>query len=295
MEVQDTEKSREIERIHRVFSKLHLEEVEAQKLLSALLKGDSKIPVSLSIKNSSSSSSLPLPNWIPENLKQYLSLSIPDEPEYTLDLSSIFMLSPLGMLNEEFNANTVLDVCSAPGGKSILTSLLLKPKTIWANEKSKERYFRLKENIQRLGLKNLIPLNFDARDLRDTSDFSANLVLIDAPCTGQSLLGKGFTNFSAFGNPQIKSISAIQRGILSAVKSKVKENGFLLYSTCTFSKEENEDNIKWFLKKNDNFETIEVDSLKNYQSNLTEEHCYRLYPHYKEGAGGFTCLLRKLN
>ena len=84
-----------------------------------------------------------------------------------------------------------------------------------------------------------------------------------------------------------------QRRILRAAQTVVKEEGFLAYMTCTYSLEENESNLEWFIKHYPAFEAVSVETLSRYQSSHSPLPCYRMYPQHGEGPGAFTVLLQK--
>ena len=120
-----------------------------------------------------------------------------------------------------------------------------------------------------------------------------DLILADAPCSGQSLLAKGIPNPGCFHPAATGGNAKRQRGILLAALQCLAPGGFLLYTTCTYAPEENERNVLYLLKRHPELETVSVPELEPFHSGLTEEACYRLMPFHGAGAGGFTCLLHK--
>lgn len=120
-----------------------------------------------------------------------------------------------------------------------------------------------------------------------------DLILADAPCSGQSLLAKGIPNPGCFHAAATGGNAKRQRGILLAALQCLVPGGFLLYTTCTYAPEENERNVLYLLKRHPELETVSVPELEPFHSGLTEEACYRLMPFHGAGAGGFTCLLHK--
>ena len=91
----------------------------------------------------------------------------------------------------------------------------------------------------------------------------------------------------------IQSNSKRQRRIIASSAATVANGGFLAYMTCTFSREENEEVLEWFLKVNPEFETVQVPALSTYQSPYTTLYSYRMWPFNGEGSGAFTALLQR--
>ncbi|HMO18372.1 MAG TPA: hypothetical protein PKA63_08675 [Oligoflexia bacterium] len=217
---------------------------------------------------------------------------------YPLDLSSVFMGSPLLYIRdiigkEKDSPTNSLDACASPGGKSVLLYCYLKPLFHIANEKNPKRIKALVSNFSRLNLKNACVTNNDARSIFHKMDGSFSLILLDAPCSGQALIGKGLANSSSLTPIAANSAASIQRSLLHKSANSVSPGGYLLYMTCTFSREENEKVIHSFLNTQKDFSAVEVPMLKEHQSHLADFSCYRLWPYEGLGAGGFTCLLQK--
>ncbi len=119
-----------------------------------------------------------------------------------------------------------------------------------------------------------------------------DVVVVDAPCTGQSLLAKGETAPGCFHPVQINKNANRQRRILANAAQAVAPEGYLAYMTCAYSPEENEDTIAWLLARFPQFQPVIVPALHLFQSHLTDLPCYRMMPQDGLGAGAFTCLLR---
>ncbi len=216
-----------------------------------------------------------------------------DSTFYSIDQSSLFMASPLFQISNKTNIS-ILDTCASPGGKSILACSILDYAKIVSNEKSHKRLQALRENFNRVQLQNSRITNYDIRDLTRNIDEKFDLVIVDGPCSGQALLGKGFDNFSSYSSMKIRISAEIQKKILIASLNFLKDNSYLLYSTCTYSVEENENIIKWLLKKFSYLKPQELPFLSAHRSNAEINFpCYKLFPSDGLGAGGFTCLLKK--
>ncbi|GEM_PF-4679047 len=195
---------------------------------------------------------------------------------YVLDKSSVYE----GLVFSEIKADTVLDFCASPGGKTFLAKKFLDPKLIVANEINQSRVKALISNLSRCALKDVIVTS------EKKIDSIFDLVIVDAPCSGQSLKQKD----NPFHPVIISGNKTRQRAILNEASKNV--GSYLAYMTCTFSVEENEKNIDWFLKNNPEFESIPVDTLEEFRSNLSENFCYRFFPP-KDGRGGFCSLLKR--
>ena len=154
----------------------------------------------------------------------------------------------VGIEAEPEPGNLVVDVCAAPGGKSCHVAELLKGTGhVDARDLTQEKVALIRENIDRLGLKNITAKAHDARiqdeSLIDENGFGkADIVLADLPCSGLGIIGKKpDIRFSA--SPEsIRELQQLQREILTTVTRYVKPGGKLIYSTCTLSREENEEN-----------------------------------------------------
>lgn len=217
---------------------------------------------------------------------------------YLLDTSSVFDLIALFTLQNRLKDPNVLDLCAAPGGKSILTWRWLKPKLLIANEVSQDRLRAMISNFSRCKISNarLCSISVDKLTARTPAAF--DLVLVDAPCSGQSLYAKGEKSPGAFNKLNIEKNAMRQRGILASAARAAKGGGFIVYSTCTYSREENEDVVTWFLKKFPDYTTVEIPSAESFRCRdqaYDGHYFYRLLPHQDFGAGGFTVLLQNQN
>lgn len=143
---------------------------------------------------------------------------------------------------------TVLDLCSAPGGKAThISELLNNTGRIEAYDIYKHKLLLIKSNADRLGITNLYCNEFDATIFNENLENVGDRVLIDVPCSGFGIIRKKPEIKWTKNKAQLKDIVEIQRAIMKNASKYVKLGGKLLYSTCTLNQEENEDNIKWFL------------------------------------------------
>lgn len=215
---------------------------------------------------------------------------------YCLDFSSVFAATPLLSLPQAaHSANSmplVVDMCAAPGGKSLFAWRALHPSFLLSNEVIGKRMGALVSNLQRCRVKPGAVLSLDSSVLAAALPQAADLVLVDAPCTGQSLLAKGEKAPGCFHPVTINKNANRQKRILANSAQLVAPQGWLLYMTCAYSLEENEQVSEWFLKRFPAFQPVAVPSLSAYQSPFTDLPCYRMFPHTGLGAGAFTILLQ---
>lgn len=184
----------------------------------------------------------------------------------------------------------VLDLCAAPGGKSTQIAAKLGGKgLLWSNEIVKSRSLILLSNIERMGIKNAVVSNCHPDKLCSKLGGYFDKILVDAPCSGEGMFRKNNEAQFEWSVEHVKSCAARQLMILNSAKEALKENGELLYSTCTFSVEENEGVITQFLKENPDFEI--ADSSVEF-GRPTLKYGRRIFP-MDGGEGHFAVKLRK--
>ena len=197
----------------------------------------------------------------------------------------------------------ILDLCASPGGKSTQAAAKIPDGILVSNEIIPSRCKTLTGNIERMGYKNVITTCTDAKKLASLFGEVFDLVIVDAPCSGEGMFRKDENAQTEWSIENVLRCAERQHEILDEIKSVLKIGGLLLYSTCTFSLEENEKNVDRFLSENKNFELISVDeNLKkftadgiNFDGCRTENisECRRFYPHLAKGEGQFFALMRK--
>jgi NOL1/NOP2/sun family putative RNA methylase len=189
----------------------------------------------------------------------------------------------------------VLDMCAAPGGKTILLSNKVKNGIVVSNEIDYKRNKILYSNIERLGLKNVLITNNDTNTLKNTFSNYFDLILLDAPCSGEGMFKKEEESVSQWSENLVISCQKRDIELINNAHNMLKTNGILIYSTCTFSQEENEDIINYLLE-NYNYEVIKP---KEFVFDITKpginlEYARRCYPYLSNGHGQFFCALKKL-
>jgi len=209
---------------------------------------------------------------------------------YCLDFSSIFAISTLLHLPQPMDR--VVDVCAAPGGKSVFAWVALTPQQLLCNEVIGKRQGPLIGNLKRCGVTRAIALGLDPQKLASLIPGTAQVVIVDAPCSGQSLLAKGSQVPGCFHPVTMNKNANRQKRILANSAQIVAPQGYLAYMTCTYAPAENEQVCEWFLSRFPDFQPAVVPHLAPFQSHLTALPCYRLWPDQGLGAGGFTALFQ---
>ncbi|MBB6051204.1 RsmB/NOP family class I SAM-dependent RNA methyltransferase [Armatimonas rosea] len=267
--------------------------------LAALEAGKSARPAVLWLGESVESpfESLPPPPWQPAFVEAMADGERPGRNPlhdqgayYCLDLSSVFEASALCGLP---SGGTVVDVCAAPGGKTIFAHRALAPERLIANEVIGKRLGPLTGNLRRCQ----VPAETRCADpsvLATELAGQARVVLVDAPCSGQSLLARGQDNPGAFHPVNVNSCANRQKRILAESVGLLAPGGFLLYSTCTYATEENEEVVAWLLSRFPELMAQELPSHAAHRSPHASFPSYRLWPDEGRGfgAGGFVALLQ---
>ncbi len=210
---------------------------------------------------------------------------------YVQEASSMFLEYIAKVLFQ--NANTVLDLCAAPGGKSSLLSQILPfDSLLVCNEVITSRALILRENIIKWGNSNVIVSNNVPKDFGKLSSFF-DVLVIDAPCSGEGMFRKNPKVAEEWSVQNVKINAKRQKDILQDSWNCLKNKGLLVYSTCTFNKEENEDNIAWIIE-NLGAKVLKID-VSQFDGIVETNYGYRFYPHKVKGEGFFISVLQKLD
>lgn len=143
----------------------------------------------------------------------------------------------------------IIDVCAAPGGKSLFMAEKFPQATVISRDLTEYKISLIKENVKRLGIKNIKTEVHDALINDESYKEKADIVIADLPCSGLGVIGKKPDILYRVKESDLENLAMLQRNILDVVQNYVKPGGILLYSTCTVNKKENEENTAWFLKK----------------------------------------------
>ncbi len=210
---------------------------------------------------------------------------------YLIDTSSL-LVSYYLPTNEH---DLVLDMCSAPGGKTI--SLLLQNQNknlhVIANDISYNRCLELSKNIERQGFGNVVVTNNDLTQIYKHYLNKFNAIILDAPCSGSAMFRKNEQAKKEWSINKVLKMQETQLSLLNIGLMMLKPGGYLMYSTCSFSKEENEDVILQTIEKFDDIEIVNIEAKKEYfKSDLLPEAIH-IFPNMYKGEGQFLCLLHK--
>lgn len=211
-------------------------------------------------------------------------------------------MAPVAAL-PEMQVERILDLCAAPGGKSLQAAkkCLAPGGVIVCNEPYPIRRKALMQNGERMGEKRLLVTGFDAAELPEAFSNAFDLVILDAPCSGEGMMRKDGEARERWSEDTVKSCAALQKKILKSAANALKSGGILLYSTCTWSLEENEEQILTFLCENEDFSLVapkkEVALCGKegfcLDGNDALKKTLRFYPHIAKGEGQFLAILKK--
>lgn len=162
------------------------------------------------------------------------------------DISSMLA----GMIASPGKDSTVIDVCAAPGGKSIFAALMMEGTGhVISRDVSEKKTEQIDENVQRLGLGNISVETADALEHYLADEEKADMLLADLPCSGLGIIGRKPDIKYNVSREKLDGIVRLQRDILDSVCSYVKHGGYLVYSTCTLNPKENEENVRYIMEK----------------------------------------------
>jgi len=214
---------------------------------------------------------------------------------YVQEASSMFLEQALKQTVDLSQPLNVLDLCAAPGGKSThLLTLLNRESLLVSNEAIRTRAITLSENIQKWGYPNAIVSNNDSKDFQHLKGFF-DLMLIDAPCSGEGLFRKDPEAIGEWSPENIHLCCGRQKRIVGDAWDALRENGILIYCTCTYNESENEDNLKW-LQDHKGIAFLKLTLEPSW--GVEEVHrgnviAYRFFPHRTKGEGFFISVMRK--
>ena len=187
----------------------------------------------------------------------------------------------------------VLDMCAAPGGKSCeIASRLTGEGVLIANDIEASRARILSENIERFGLDNTIVTNVDP--MRFTKQFqdAFDKIVLDAPCSGEGMFRKLEQAVDTWSEDKVLECAHIQKNLLKGAYDMLKQGGMVIYSTCTYSYEENEAMVHYAVDEL-GFELLPLSKSHGLCPGVDLDEVVRCYPHHYRGEGHFIALLRK--
>jgi 16S rRNA C967 or C1407 C5-methylase (RsmB/RsmF family)/NOL1/NOP2/fmu family ribosome biogenesis protein len=216
---------------------------------------------------------------------------------YVQEASSMFLEEALKQAVDLSQPIKILDLCAAPGGKStLIQSIISDSSLLVSNEVIKTRASILSENITKWGATNVVVTNNDPKDFQRLDGYF-DVIVVDAPCSGSGLFRKDPEAITEWSEQNVQLCHQRQQRILADVLPSLKEGGVLIYSTCSYSKDEDEDicdflindchlaSIKYLL--NPDWNVIETTSEKH------QAFGYRFYPNKLKGEGFFIAAFKK--
>jgi NOL1/NOP2/sun family putative RNA methylase len=216
---------------------------------------------------------------------------------YSQEASSMFLDHVICELNLNSSPIKALDMCAAPGGKSTLVNSALHSESLLvANEIIKSRVNILTTNLVRWGNSNVVVTNNDPSAFGRLPGYF-DLMVVDAPCSGSGMFHKDHSAIDEWSLANVKLCSERQQRILSQSLSALKTGGYLIYSTCSYSNEENEEIVDWLISEFE-MESVHIEVDESWGITVTESKVhkasgYRFYPHLLKGEGFFCAVLKK--
>ncbi len=189
----------------------------------------------------------------------------------------------------------ILDMCAAPGGKtSMLASIAGNNSVIVANEINTSRNKILQSNMERMGYDNVVITSYDSSKIASFWPSAFDIILVDAPCSGEGMFRKYPEAVSEWSVQNVINCARRQKEIVSNAYRCLKDGGVMIYSTCTYSPEENEEIVS-FLTNEYHMEILAPDNsiLKYSVQSLISDKARRFYPYVAYGEGQFLCILKK--
>lgn len=211
---------------------------------------------------------------------------------YVQDIGSMLVAE----IAEPREREQVIDVCAAPGGKSLhIADKLAGSGMVEARDLTEMKVSLIKENIERSGFTNVKAVQKDAEVLDEVSVQKADIVIADLPCSGLGVLGRKTDLKYKLTEQMAEELPELQKRILSKAKEYVKPGGRLVYSTCTVNKRENQDNVRWFLENNPDFTLAEFEHVlcEELKKEVKKDGCLQLLPGVHESDGFFIAKFQK--
>jgi 16S rRNA C967 or C1407 C5-methylase (RsmB/RsmF family)/NOL1/NOP2/fmu family ribosome biogenesis protein len=247
-----------------------------------------------------------LDNPIPWNEKGFY---LEERPNFTYDVlfqAGCYYVQEAGSMFIEhalkscvdFNQTLLgFDVCASPGGKStLLNSLLNSESALVANEIIKQRSEVLAQNLSKWGTCNVVVTNNDPSSYSDINDVF-DVILVDAPCSGSGLFRKQHDAVDEWSLDNVNLCNQRQKRILSDIIGTLKQGGTLVYSTCSYSKSENEEIADWLINEF-GLISVQIPTEKNWgivetTSEKQKAFGYRFYPDKTQSEGFFCAVFKK--
>ncbi|HFI0054662.1 TPA: RsmF rRNA methyltransferase first C-terminal domain-containing protein [Streptococcus suis] len=235
-------------------------------------------------------------NPIPDMPWSYYGKVSGKSPEHVTGL--VYSQEPaaqvVGQVASPEKSMKVLDLAAAPGGKSThLLSYLDNTGLLVSNEISSKRAKILAENIERFGARNVVVTNESADRLAKVFPAYFDMIVLDAPCSGEGMFRKDPDAIQYWSKDYPAQCASLQREILEAALTMLAPDGQLIYSTCTWSPEENEEIVTWLLE-NYELELVDIPKINGMAEGIGYPQTARMYPHHFSGEGQFVAKFRFL-
>ena len=199
-------------------------------------------------------------------------------------------MAPVRLLDPQ-PGERVCDLCAAPGGKTTqIAGEMAGQGFLLCNEINPKRAKILSRNIERMGVANALVTNEHPQNLAKRLWGFFDRVLVDAPCSGEGMFRKEEAAITDWSEETVEMCAHRQSEILDSGAQLVRDGGILVYSTCTFAPQENEQVVEAFLQRHSEFSRVAVDAPWFTQ---VAEGSFRLWPHKLKGEGHFAAVLRK--
>lgn len=252
------------------------------------------------------SSSLALSSHVPWSLFGYY---LDKRPSFTFDplfhagcyyvqeASSMFLEQALKQTVDLSQPLRILDLCAAPGGKSThIQSLISAESLLVSNEVIRNRSNILKQNISKWGSENVVVTNNDPQHFSRLESFF-DVLVVDAPCSGSGLFRKDPQAINEWSRDNVQLCCGRQKRIIADAIDALSENGILIYSTCSYSQEEDEDIADWLVEEfgmiNERLKIEEDWGIVETESGKANAFGYRFFPHKLKGEGFYLSCFRK--
>ncbi len=212
---------------------------------------------------------------------------------YVQEASSMFLEQALKQTTDLSQPLKILDLSAAPGGKSThIQSLISKDSLLVSNDVIRSRANVLKDNIIKWGGQNVVVTNNDPKDFAKLENYF-DVIVVDAPCSGSGLFRREPEAMNEWSLNNVALCSQRQQRILADVWPALKKDGIVIYSTCSYSKEEDEGIVKWVLKE---LPVVYWPLLIDKNWNITDsESGYRFWPDKVKGEGFFIACFQKID
>lgn len=214
---------------------------------------------------------------------------------YVEEPSSMFVEKALNYIQKDIRIDRALDLCAAPGGKSIMIRNSMKGGLLVSNEPLSKRAAVLTENLAKWGNPDII-VTSDFPEAFDGLTGFFDLIATDVPCSGEGMFRKDETARSEWSKANVENCLQRQRDILRTIWPTLRKGGYIIYSTCTFNRREDEENVLFIANElGAEIINLETDADWHICGDTTGRNLpvYHFFPHKTRGEGFFLALLKK--